>query len=113
VVVVAEECDVRCYEICFSSLVGSNGDRTVGLDDLVGPFLPCDSMILRLLANRIGFNLENISHLFCPNLCVVVLEYLRSDHPRTAVSPHKPSMPTGTVVKPHGADVPGKHRGAL
>ena len=26
---------------------GSNGNgRTVGLDDLVGPFQPCDSMIL-------------------------------------------------------------------
>jgi len=29
----------------FSSLVGSNGDgRTVGLDDPVGPFQPCDSV---------------------------------------------------------------------
>jgi len=29
---------------------GSNGDgRTVGLDDLVGPFQPCDSMILSLI----------------------------------------------------------------
>jgi len=24
---------------------GSNGDRMVGLDDLVGPFQPCDSVI--------------------------------------------------------------------
>ena len=39
----------------FSSLVGSNGDRrTVGLDDLVGPFQPCDSMIL--LGELEGFN---------------------------------------------------------
>jgi len=31
----------------FSSLVGSNGDRmTVGVDDLVGPFQPCDCVIL-------------------------------------------------------------------
>ena len=30
---------ITIYEIWFSSLVGSNGDRrTVGLDDLVGPF---------------------------------------------------------------------------
>ena len=37
---------MRSYEIWFSSLVGSNGDRkTVGVDDLVGPFQPCDSMI--------------------------------------------------------------------
>jgi len=29
----------------FSSLVGSNDDRRmVGLDGLVGPFQPCDSM---------------------------------------------------------------------
>ena len=34
----------------FSSLVGRNGDRrTVGLVDLVGPFQPCDSMILWLI----------------------------------------------------------------
>jgi len=34
--------------IWFSRLVGSNGGRRmVGLDDLVGPFQPCDSMILR------------------------------------------------------------------
>ena len=33
--------------IWFSSLVDSNDDRrTVGLRDLVGPFQPCDSMIL-------------------------------------------------------------------
>jgi len=32
---------MRCYEIWFSSLVGSNGDRRmVGLDDLVGLFQP-------------------------------------------------------------------------
>jgi len=38
---------MRCYEIWFSSLVGSNGYMgTVGLDDLVGPFQPCNSMIL-------------------------------------------------------------------
>jgi len=38
---------MRCYEIWVSSLVGSNDDRrTVGLDDLVGPFQPCDSTIL-------------------------------------------------------------------
>jgi len=31
---------------------GSKGHgRTVGLDDLVGPFQPCDSMILRLYVN--------------------------------------------------------------
>ena len=30
-----------------SSLVGSNGDRMVGLDELVGPFQPCDFMILQ------------------------------------------------------------------
>lgn len=36
---------MRCYEIWFRSSVGSNGyRRTVGLDDLVGPFRPCDSM---------------------------------------------------------------------
>ena len=40
---------MMCYEIWFSSLAGSNGDRRmVGLDDLVGPFQPCDSMIIRL-----------------------------------------------------------------
>ena len=38
---------MRCYEIWLSSLVGSNGNRRkVGLDDLVDPFQPCDSMIL-------------------------------------------------------------------
>jgi len=38
---------MRCYEIWFGSFVGSNGyRRLVGLDDLVGPFHPCDSMIL-------------------------------------------------------------------
>jgi len=38
---------MRSYEIWFSSVVGSNGDgRTVGLDDLAGPFQPCDSIIL-------------------------------------------------------------------
>ncbi len=38
---------MRCYEIWLSSLVGSNGDRRMaGLDDLVGPFQPYDSMIL-------------------------------------------------------------------
>ena len=37
---------MRSYEIWFSSLVGSNSDRrAVGVDDLVGPFQPCDSMI--------------------------------------------------------------------
>lgn len=37
---------MRCYEIWFSSLLGSNGyRRIVGLDDLVGSFQPCDSMI--------------------------------------------------------------------
>jgi len=37
---------MRSYEIWFSSC-GRNGDgRTVGLDDLVGPFQLCDSMIL-------------------------------------------------------------------
>lgn len=37
----------KCYDIWFSSLVGSIGDRRmVGLDDLVGPFQPCVSMIL-------------------------------------------------------------------
>ena len=41
---------MKCYEIWFSSLVDSNGDRRmVGLDDLVGPFQPCDSMILFLM----------------------------------------------------------------
>ena len=40
---------MRCYRIWFSSFVGSNGDRrTVGLDDLVGPFQPCDSTLNRL-----------------------------------------------------------------
>jgi len=38
--------------IVFSILVGGNGDRSVGLDDLVGPFQPCDSMIL--CTNRIS-----------------------------------------------------------
>lgn len=38
---------MRCYEIWFRSSVGSNGYMgTVGLDDLVGPFRPWDSMIL-------------------------------------------------------------------
>ena len=38
---------MRCYDIWFSSLEGSNGDRKlVELDDLVHPFQPCDSMIL-------------------------------------------------------------------
>jgi len=37
---------MRCCNIWFSSLVGSNDDRRmVGLDDLVSPFQPCDSMI--------------------------------------------------------------------
>ena len=37
---------MRSYGIWFSSLVGSNGDRRmVGLDHLVGPFQPYDSMI--------------------------------------------------------------------
>ena len=35
---------MRCYKIWLSSLVGSDGDRrTVRLDNLVGPFQPCDS----------------------------------------------------------------------
>ena len=39
---------MRSYKICFSAC-GSNGNgRTVGLDDLVGLFQPCDSMILWL-----------------------------------------------------------------
>ena len=38
---------MRCYEIWFSSLGDSNGDRrTVGLGDFLGPFQPCDSIIL-------------------------------------------------------------------
>ena len=43
------------------SFMDSNGDRrTVGLDDLVGPFQPCDSMILWFYAyfikpNYFGF----------------------------------------------------------
>lgn len=38
---------MRCYKIRFRSLGGSNGDsRTVGLDDLIGPFQPWDSKIL-------------------------------------------------------------------
>jgi len=37
---------MRCYEIWFSSLVGSGDRQKVGLDGLVGPFQPCDSMIL-------------------------------------------------------------------
>lgn len=42
-------CNIKCCEIQFSSLVGSNADRrTVGLDDLVGPFQPCDSMNSRI-----------------------------------------------------------------
>ena len=32
---------------------GSNGDgRTVGLDDLVGPSQPCDSMILSIISTQ-------------------------------------------------------------
>jgi len=39
---------MRCYELWSSCLVDGNGERrTVGLDDLVGPFQPCDSMIPR------------------------------------------------------------------
>ena len=38
---------MRCCEIRFGSLAGSNGDRRmVGIDDHVGPFQPCDSVIL-------------------------------------------------------------------
>ena len=38
---------MRFYEVWFSSLVGSNGDRRmVRLDDLVGPLQPCGSTIL-------------------------------------------------------------------
>ncbi len=37
---------MRSYRIWFSSC-GSNGsEKTVGLDDLIGPIQPCDSMIL-------------------------------------------------------------------
>jgi len=36
---------------------GSNGDgRTVGLDDLVGPFQPCDSMILNSINKIYTYN---------------------------------------------------------
>jgi len=36
---------MRSYEIRLTC--SSNGDgRMVGLDDLIGPFQPCDSMIL-------------------------------------------------------------------
>ena len=36
------------WEELVEKLSGSNGDRrTFGLDDLVGPFQTCDSMILR------------------------------------------------------------------
>ena len=46
---------MRCYEIWFSSLVGSNHDRRmVGLDDLVGPFQPCDSMLITVLCFTVG-----------------------------------------------------------
>jgi len=37
---------MRSYEIWFSSCGSSGSGRTTGLDDLVGPLQPCDSMIL-------------------------------------------------------------------
>jgi len=43
---------MTCYNMWLSGLVGRNGDRrTVGLDDLVGPFQPCDSMIPHMIKN--------------------------------------------------------------
>ena len=57
---------MRFYEVWFSSLVGSNGDRrTVGLDDLVGPFQPCDSMILPRAASRMGTKRRTDGLLWC------------------------------------------------
>ena len=58
---------MRCYKTWFSGLVGSNGDRrTVGLDDPVGPFQPCDSMIYDLPVYRMvsqnGFMSLSFSH---------------------------------------------------
>jgi len=54
---------MRCYEIWFSSLVGSNHDRRmVGLDDLVGPFQPCDSVII----NETVFSVLEILFLVIP-----------------------------------------------
>ena len=44
---------------------GSNGDgRTVGLDDLVGPFQPCDSMILWFYVHD-----KALLYLYVHNLC--------------------------------------------
>ena len=37
---------MRSYEIWFSGLWYNGNGRTVELDDLVGPFQACDSMIL-------------------------------------------------------------------
>ena len=40
---------------------GSNGKgRTVGLDDLVGPFQPCDSMIHGIEHNQVIFKLRHL-----------------------------------------------------
>ena len=45
---------MRSYEIWFSAC-GSIGDgRTVGLHDLVGPFQPCDSAILRFCGDSVA-----------------------------------------------------------
>jgi len=57
---------MRRYEI-WLSLVGSNGDgRTVGLDDLVGSFQPCDSMILWHFQDRRSNPVHLCQPLVCP-----------------------------------------------
>ena len=42
---------MRSYEIWFIVCGSSCSGRTIGLDDLVGPFQPCDSMILFIYNN--------------------------------------------------------------
>ena len=63
---------MRSYKIRFSSLVGSNGDRRmIGLDDLIGPFQPYDSVIQA--------NLSLLSLGSCSSAVIVLCIVLRWD----------------------------------
>jgi len=77
---------MRCYEIWSSSLVDGNGERrTVGLDDLVGPFQPCHSVILwfcvflKCLYMHAGISAYVALLAFFPHLISIALKF----HSRT------------------------------
>jgi len=69
------------------SFMDSNGDRrTVGLDDLVGPFQPCDSMILWFYAYFIKPNYFGFFFFFPAKVLVCPVSPCRESIPQFSLS---------------------------